>query len=355
MLFGREDLHMSTPVFWKGDLSDVEDTIKMIRRGKAALLCRSAGGRSIYLVEYGNRNHLHHQANYSSATGAKDPKCYADKTKPDYIPTVLLVGAVHGGEFEGTVAILNLINLLETGKDLAGNENDDMRKAIENINLLLIPCLNVDGRARVPFDAFLGKDYETFRHYSQGTWKDGSLCEWPDCKAKHPIREHTDFLGSYFNDDGVNFMHDNFFFPMAEETKSLLKLCDERVPDISIHLHGGSNTTSCFLQTSYVPDYLNHRIYELARRVKDAADRKGCGNLYQVCAERPDNGAYPPQSFNLVSACSHINGEVCITYESNQGLDMDNRYTPEEIYKIIMILFEEACRYAKDLVKNKER
>ena len=260
---------MNPPVFWKGGLDDIDAAVKSLRRGKAGLLCHSAGGRNVYLVEYGNRNHLVHSANYSSAVGAGDPKFYADKTKPDYIPTVLLVGAVHGGEFEGAVAILNLINLLETGWDLAGKENDGMRKAAENINLLMIPCLNVDGRARVPLDSFLGKDYETFRYYSQGTWKDGSLCEWPDCKAKHPIREYTGFLGGYFNDDGINIMHDNFFFPMAGETKALLKLCDERVPDITIHLHGGSNMTSSFLQTAYVPDYLNHRIYELALRVRE--------------------------------------------------------------------------------------
>ncbi len=343
---------MSTPVFWKGSLHDIENAVRTLQRGKAEILCRSAGKRNIYLIEYGNRNYIRHNANYSSAAGALNPKYYADKSTPGYIPTVLLVGAIHGGEFEGTVAILNLISLLETGKDLAGNENHDILDAARGINLLLIPCLNVDGRARVPFDSFLGKDYKTFRYYSQGTWKDGSLCEWPDCKAKHPIKDYVDFLGSYFNDDGVNLMHDNFFFPMAEETKALLKLCDERVPDVTLHLHGGANTTSKFLQTNYVPEHLNKRIYELALRVKKAAEDKGCGELFEVCEEKADNGAYPPQSFNLVSACSHINGEVSITYESNQGLDIENRYKAEQIYTIYMILFAETFRYAKDLVSH---
>lgn len=30
----------------------------------------------------------------------------------------MLIGAVHGQELEGTAALLNLISLLETGKDL---------------------------------------------------------------------------------------------------------------------------------------------------------------------------------------------------------------------------------------------
>jgi hypothetical protein len=341
---------METPVFWKGSLEDIEQSVKSIKKGKVEVLCKSAGDREVYLVEYGERNYIKHEANYSSAAGAKDLKCYADKTQSGYIPTVLLVGAVHGGEFEGTVAILNLISLLETGRDLAGNENEDILDAVKGTNLLLIPCLNVDGRARVPFDSFLGKDYETFRYYSQGTWKDGSLCEWPDCKAKHPIIDHVYFLGSYFNDDGINLMHDNFFFPMAVETKALLRLCDQRVPDVTIHLHGGSNTTSTFLQTNYVPKYMNRRIYELALQVKFAAEERGCGELFQICKQETNAESYPPPSFNLVSACSHINGEVCITYESNQGLDDENQYTPEQIYEIIMIVFETTCRYAKDLL-----
>jgi len=343
---------MKIPDFWKGSLEDIESTLKTIRKGKVELLCKSAGNRNIYLVEYGKRNYIQHNANYSSAAGAGNPNHYADKSKSDYVPTVLLIGAEHGGEFEGTVAILNLITLLETGRDLAGNENHDIIQAVDGINLLLIPCMNVDGRARVPFDAFLGKDYETFRYYSQGTWKDGSLCEWPDCKAKHPIIDHVDFLGSYFNDDGINLMHDNFFLPMAEETRALLKLCDDRVPDITIHLHGGSNTTSTFLQTNYVPEYLNHRIYELAQRIKKAAEDRGCPELFRVCNKDPKPPHYPPASFNLASACSQINGEVSIVYESNQGLDMKNQYTPEQIYKIYMIMFAEACRYAKDLADS---
>ncbi|NLM77124.1 MAG: hypothetical protein GX173_03445 [Ruminococcaceae bacterium] len=346
---------MNRPVYWKSSLQDIGQAVQSVKKGKASLLCQSAGGRDIYLFEYGKRNVIKHDANYSSATGAKDPKYYADKTGADYTPTVLLVGAVHGGEFEGTVALLNLICLLETGFDLAGRENRELLAATEQINLLLIPCLNVDGRARVPFDAFLGVDYQTFRYYSQGTWLDGSLCEWPQCKAKHPIKEHVQFLGSYFNDHGVNLMHDHFFFPMAEETKALLRLCDERVPDITIHFHGGSNTTSTFLQTSYVPAFLNQRTYDLAQSVKAAAMDRGCDALFAVCPEQANNSAFPPASFNLVSACSHINGEVCIVYESNQGLAMENAFTPEQIYQILQITITETCQYAKKICRQRKK
>lgn len=156
--------------------------------------------------------------------GAGSFKFYADKSGKDYRPTVAIICAEHGGEFEGTVAVNNLIKNIETGTDYMGNENSELMSALVGINLILIPCLNMDGRARIPLKTFVGQDFETFRYYSQGTWKDDTLCMFPNCKEVHPIKEASGFLGGYFNDDGVNIVHDNFFFPMAEETKALLKI-----------------------------------------------------------------------------------------------------------------------------------
>lgn len=346
---------MEMPLYWKNSLEDIDRVVKAVSKGKTSLLCKSAGDRDIYLVQYGEPNDLNRMANYSSATGAKDPSRYADKSGDDYVPTVLLVGATHGGELEGIVAILNLISLLETGKDLAGEENRELLEATEGVNLLLIPCLNPDGRARISFNSFIGKKLETARHYFQGTWKDGSLCNWPECKAVHPILDHVDFLGSYFNDDGVNFMHDNFFSPMAKETVALLGLCENWVPDITILLHGGGNMNPALLQPSYVPKYMNKAIYDLAINVKEAADNRGYVDMFQILDIPCDKGAYPPASFNLTSACSHIMGEICITFESNQGLDYNNPHTPDEIYSAHKFLFEETFRYAKEIFKDSQK
>ena len=38
-------------------------------------------------------------------------------------------------------------------------------------------------------------------------------------------------LGAYFNDDGVNPMHDDFFLPMASETEAILRLAREEARD----------------------------------------------------------------------------------------------------------------------------
>jgi hypothetical protein len=44
-------------------------------------------------------------------------------------------------------------------------------------------------------------------------------------------------LGAYFNDDGVNLMHDDFFLPMARETDAILRLARGEAPDVAVSLH----------------------------------------------------------------------------------------------------------------------
>ena len=118
---------------------------------------------------------------------------------------------------------------------------------------MIIPVYNVDGRSRCEPDSMIGDPQDTLRYYGQGTWKDGSLCGWPECKMIHPIKDAADFLGAYYNDDGVNLMHDNFFMSMAPETKALLALADAESPECVIGLHGGSNSLNVLLQPAHVP------------------------------------------------------------------------------------------------------
>ena len=344
------------PDWWKGSAQDVCETVKLVKKGEVEELCKTPGGWPVYMVRYGKKNDLKRKANLSSAMGAGDFKCYADKTGADYVPTVCIVGACHGGEFEGTVAINNLIKNIETGTDYMGNENKELMAALEGINLLLIPCANMDGRARVPLRTFVGQGWDGFRYYSQGTWKDGSRCEHPECKRVHPLKEYCDYIGGYFNDDGVNIVHDNFFFPMAEETKALLKVADEYVPDITLHLHGGGYGSQTFFLFNYMPKPVRDRIAELSHRVAKACEARGIGEQFY---DRPvtDGAAEGFPSFNIQSAWTAICGEPCIIYESNQGLMWEGyqwaseSYFFDDIYLHHKVLFEETCNYVKECRK----
>lgn len=341
------------PLWWKGSTQDVLDTVKLVKQGEIELLCETPGKRPVYMVRYGKKNNFKRTANYSSAMGAGKFTCYADKSGMEYVPTVAIIGAEHGGEFEGTVAINNLIKNIETGTDYAGNENTELMAALEGINLLLVPCLNMDGRARIPLKTFVGQSFEGFRYFSQGTWRDGSLCLHPACKEVHPINEACDFLGGYYNDDGVNIVHDNFFFPMAEETKALLRLADEYVPDISLHLHGGGNCRQQFYQFDYMSQRVKDKIAELSECVKIACEQAGLGEQYFQREVKGREDIEVP-SFNIQSAWTAICGEPAIVYESNQGLlyetdrsGWNNSYSFKEIYLHHRLLFQATFDYVK--------
>ena len=336
------------PVYWKTRLDEVEETLKLVKKGKVTKAADSAGGRPIYVVEYGKSNLKLGKSNCSSALGAHDITAYADKTGEDYIPTVFLVGCTHGGEFEGTVGLLNMIKVIETGTDYAGNRYDELAELSERVHLVLIPMVNPDGRSHIPFDSFVGKTFYDLRYYNQGTWKNGELCGWPGCKQKHPIKEYCDYLGGYFNDDGVNMMHEDYFSAnVSSGTRLVLDVCRTEAPDISILLHGGTNCTNCLFPVYYISGNARKAIMAFQESYRELCDKNGV--RYQVtpfpsCEEDP-KGFKP---FTLTSAMHHCSGEPAFTFESNQGLcDHGNIiYGYDEIYDSHMLLFAETIRFA---------
>ena len=339
-------MKLDIPAYWKSELSDIKDILETIKKGTVEIAAKSAGGRDIYTVKYGKPNNLNRSANLSSALGARNIKYFADKTGEEYRPTAFFVGGVHGGEFEGVVALLNLINIIENGVDFAGYKNTFLQNIVEKYKLIIIPCVNPDGRARIPHTSLVDCIFEEFRFYDLGTWKDGTLCNWPDCKKIHPIKDAVDFLGGYFNDDGINMMHDNFFGNKSAETALVLDIAETYVPDITILLHGGTNSKTHIIKPSYVPMYIKEKIFELENKVKERAEAEGM--MFNVLPIVSNENKMPPISFGLNSAIHHICGEISFTYESNQGLNYEGdrqiRQTYEQMYRQHIILFEEAFK-----------
>ena len=334
-------MHNATDL-WKTDLETIAAWAKRAKRAQVRSLCRSAGGRDVWAFAYGEKQELNRRANYSSACGAHDRSCYAPiKGK---MPVVALLGAVHGGETEGTAALVNLISLMETGKDLRGDAYPSLVEAAEGVRLVIVPVCNADGRARVQPDSMIGCTGYELRYWMQGTWKDGSLCGWPDCKKQHPIKDYVDFLGGYYNDDGVNLMHDNFFHPMARETQALLDLCDAEAADWVIQMHGGSNSVNDLLQPDYVTLECQQAVRNLSIRCDEAAKAQGLAFHVRDLPGR-EQGATPP-SFNLTSALHHVCGAASATFESNQCIidQPGTHYTCEQVYASHRILFEQLLR-----------
>ena len=332
---------MEVPSFWKTDLETVKKMANEAAVAEVTELCLTPGGRPVIAFAYGEKQEINSAANYSSACGAHEKRCYnpVDIKKP----VVILLGAVHGGETEGTAAIMNMISLLETGVDLNGDRYDSLVEAARKVRLIMVPLCTPDGRARVVPDGMIGCTGDELRYWMQGTWTDGTLCRWPDCKKVHPIKDHVEFLGGYFNDDGINIMHDNFFHPMARETQALMDLCDSEHADWILHLHGGSNSMNDLLQTNYVTIECQQAIQDLAKRCDEYA-RANTDDLWFAVRKIPEkeSGANPP-SFNLTSAMHHICGGVSAVFESNECLidEPGPKLDHEQVYRSHRILFEQ--------------
>jgi hypothetical protein len=335
-------MYSKIPSFWKTDLLTINHLASTAKAGQVRCLTYSAGNRPLWVFAYGEAEEHHPAANYNSACGGKDAACYVNRARKK--PVVLLVGGIHGQETEGIAAINNMISLLETGVDLGGNRNDAVIEAARQVRLLLIPAANPDGRSHVVPESMIGCKKEDLEYWGQGTWKDGTLCKWPDCKKVHPILDAVEFLGGYFNENGVNLMHDQFFHPMAEETAALLHLMEDEFVDCALLLHGGSNSVNDLLQPDYVPIEINQAVRQLAIRCNSEAEKEGLHFNIRDLPGSPQ-GIAPP-SFNLVCAMHHVGGAVCATFESNECL-IDcpgEKQTHEKIYRGHMILFEQTFR-----------
>jgi hypothetical protein len=342
-----ESPQTNLPDYWKSTLSDIEEEISNIEKGGVQIAAVSPGGRNIYAVYYGGKENFHSQANYNSAVAARNPAFYARKdsfTKP----VVFFLGPVHGQEIENIVGMVNLLHVAETGKDYSGKAWPQLKERIEKCRLIIIPCANPDGRARCPYDSFVGVPTDSMTKYGQGTRKDGSFYGWPGAKAVHPMQGDVCVLGSYFNDAGINPMHDDFFAPMAEETKAILEIARAESPDLTVSLHSHENKP-VVLQASYIPIFMKDRIADLSQRVKNRYEVEGLpyGPIYNPKME--DKESPPRSSFNLIGALHHISGTMAFTFECSHGSTSQRFPQPfvnhDQILDVQLCLFDEMLKY----------
>jgi hypothetical protein len=336
------------PAFWKSTLADVDTAVASVRAGAVATIAVSPGKRPVYAVTYGTKDDLRSRANYNSAVAAGNAAWYANKARGTR-PAVFFMGPVHGQEIENIVGLVNLIAVAETGKDLRGTAWPSLRDKIGRCRVTIVPCANPDGRARCPYDSFRGIPTRTMTKYGQGTRRDGSLYGWPGAKAVHPMQGDVGILGAYFNDRGINPMHDDFFAPMAPETAALLAVARDEAPDLAVSLHSHENRP-VVLQTTFVPLFVKRRIAELSERVKARYERE----------DLPYGSVLPPQvedaepparsSFNLISAIHHVSGAMTFTFECCHGSVSERSPEPlvtyEQILQIQLCLYDEMLAFA---------
>jgi hypothetical protein len=344
---GGADQHQ-LPLFWTSRLSDVEQAVQQVKKGSVRTLAQSPGKRPVHLVSYGAKQDRQGRANYNSACGGSDPASYSRKDGTQR-PVIFLLGPVHGGEFEGTVGLLNLLHIAETGADLRGGAWQQLADNFAKCRVLIVPCGNPDGRARCSRDSSVGEELDSIVPSDMGVKLDGSPYSWPGVKRIHPMRPgQYRALGSYFNDDGVNLMHDEWFAPMAAETKAFFALARDEAPDYIVSLHSHASLPS-LESTAYVPRTVKVAIKQIGDRVQKRYADAGLPHRTAGGPEPAEDGMkFPPPSFNLCSALHHACGAAAFVHECCVGVKTPPypKLTHEQLLEIELLFFDELFRYA---------
>ena len=155
------------------------------------------------------------------------------------------------------------------------------------------------------------------------------------------------FLGCYFNDAGINPMHDEFFQPLGPEAPAILNLAREEGPDLAVSLHSHSSKPA-LLRPAYVTTEKQEDVRQLAERTYALLKERGLpfGSVFKAQTE----GGTHPAPFNLTSALYHISGASSFTFECPHGLNRAQacKVTFNEILDIQLTLYEAMMRHALD-------
>jgi hypothetical protein len=331
------------PSFWVGGEARLEEVLADLERGTVREVGTSPGDRPIRAVTYGEATPPERRANFNSAVAAREPARYA--SRPRDPPVVLLIGPVHGHEVEGLTGLANLLSVIETGRDLRGTRRGRLRTLADRCRVVVVPDGNPDGLARFAPDGLYGQALADLRFWGQGTHADGRLRGWPSVKRRHPMTDDVGFLGCYFDDAGVNPMHDEFFAPMGPEAPALLALAREEAPDVTVSLHSHGNAPA-FHRSRFVPLEVQERVRGIWDAYAAALAEAGLPAGTAVPVE-PETGS-PPPSFNLVSALYHVSGTTPVLHECPHGLAGEEycTVTPDEILDVQLALYRSLFRAA---------
>jgi hypothetical protein len=250
--FGDLGRYADCPPYWVPRPAEADPLIASLKEATVRVIGRSAGGREIIAIEYGEREPLDAPCrSLQSALGATvsnpDPTdifpaaFYGSARRRR--PVVVFQGGIHGGELTGTVACFNLCRIIEDGVDLRGRAWPELQKLARDTRILIIPWLNADGVARWPIANTSGCPRKLYSRCTQGVSADGRQYTYPAVKSIFPIPpEDTAYMGTYYNDAGVNLQYDFCTSVRQPETVAWMDYyLDERPDGIVIwHCNAGS-------------------------------------------------------------------------------------------------------------------
>ena len=254
--FGDISEYRTKVDYWPSRPENAKPLLDSLKEAVIKKIGKSAGGRDIIAIEYGQKEVCECTAgNYMSAMAGTTvppdptaifPKSFFGETRRKK-PVIVLQGAIHGSEITGTVASLNLCKIIETGKDLRGKEWPHLRELARETRICIIPWLNPDGTSRWYITNPEGNKRPLPNDLSaaltHGVAKDGSKYTYPDHKHMFPIPpEKTAFMGCYFNDAGINLEFDFTSARHQPETIAWMEYYLDERPDAVLDFHCNSGS-----------------------------------------------------------------------------------------------------------------
>lgn len=347
------------PDFWRSTVAEVQSFLENhIQRGQIERIGLSAGSRPISAVTYGKPRQGRGTSTFSGALGFGNVQAYLG---PNWERTVYCaLGAVHGGEFEGIVGLVNLLSVLETGHDLRGRPWPQLSAAAEAVDrLLIVPIVNVDGRDRIPLRmlSFVDRDNSLHEYMNTGGKLDGSNLGWPQCKEFIPLDFSTvQFPGGYPNDHGVNLQHDDFLGSPQPETRALLDLCARERPDLILNMHTGAPPHNYYtrMHRPLIEPRLQETFEALYSAVHTTLTEAGLQGSRDLALET-DPGGMPQGGYNLETALNLHCGALPVLIEapshSFAGLSREGEVvvqTPDLILDAQLVCHQAALRFLAD-------
>lgn len=302
------------PDFWRVRPAEIEQLCRSVQKGRAEIITRTPAGRPVYAVFYGDFTEEPPQTNWSAGSSSTTWKSYVGGAPQDR-QTVLFCAGIHGAEAESVAAAVNLIQLLETGKDFRGKENAELCELVSHYRLIVVPCVNMDGRALSP-DHLRGATFEDFRAASQGTWRDGSLIGWRGSKEHFPLPlDKVAYPGGYPNSEGINIMHDATPGDVrSPEARALLALVARWRVDLLLNGH------SCEYAPFIVPPAEVNYPQNL-RRGLACAEKVTCALAEAGLRPQPQLPMKASKGVNLNTLATLSSGALALTLECSVSYD----------------------------------
>lgn len=308
------------PDWWVSRPDEAERLMRSLPGVEVFEIGRSAGGRPILAAACGEREDLPGRTSTSlaSAIAGGDTRAFygrGSRSRQGF----LFLGGAHGTEFDGTVAALNLLNVIATGSDLRGRAWPRMAEIARRMRVVVIPFLNMDGRERFRDLRHLkGVHVEDSGVITTGRWKDGTPMPWPKNKLHFPVPlAAVDILGSYYNDAGVNLVYDDAIGGSgAPETVALVRFLREELPDCVVcsHSNHGSLVEAA---SSYIPTHFRQHAVEVAALVGARCHREG--KVKFAMPSRTDT--YAGQTFYQTDVIHHVCGALPLVVEFPSGYE----------------------------------